>query len=98
MQASPVEGALLALDRRMGVLEQVVGEVRDALFHQAVEKEWYSTGELAQAMSVSVYTVTRWCNEGRIAVKKDPDTGKWRVPAAEYRRLVAGGSLRPATR
>jgi hypothetical protein len=99
MQASPVEGALLALDRRLAGLEQVVGEVRDALGHQAVEKEWYSTGELAQALGVSVYTVTaRWCHEGRIAAKKDPVTGKWRVPASEYRRLVAGGSLRPATR
>lgn len=98
-QTDSVAGILLALDRRLAVLEEVVSEVRDAQFHQIVEKEWYSTADLAEAMSVSVYTVTaRWCNQGRIKAEKDPDNGKWRIPAREYRRLVAGGSLRPARR
>jgi hypothetical protein len=97
--ADAVSGPLLALDRRLARIEQAIGEVRDVLLGRAVEQEWYSSADLAEAMEVSVYTVTeRWCNQGRIHAEKDPSSGKWKIPASEYRRLLAGGSLRRPTK
>ena len=81
---------------KLTTIEQVVCRL---LEDKGVEKEWYSTTELAEAMKVSVYTVTeRWCNAGRIDCEKEPSTGKWRIPGHEFRRLVKGGALRPRTK
>ena len=66
------------------------------LTRQQIEKEWYSTAELAEIMDVKQYTVQeRWCNQGRIECMKD-DNGKWRIPGSEVRRLRGGGGLAPA--
>jgi hypothetical protein len=47
----------------------------------------------------SQYTIQeRWCNDGRIECEKDPESGKWRIPGGEYRRLVGGGALKPKPR
>ena len=55
--------------------------------------------KLPQLMNVAQYTVQeRWCNQGRIECEKDPETGKWRIPGAEYRRLRNGSGLLPRTR
>ena len=90
---STVAEALLLLDQRVNNLTELLGEVHAILTTQRVEKEWYTTTELAEAKKVSQYTVQeRWCNQGRIECEKDPETGKWRIPGREYRRLVAGGS------
>jgi hypothetical protein len=91
-----VIGALMAFGERLAAIEQTVADMHRLLQHQAVEKEWYSTTELAEAMGMSVYTVTeRWCHAGRIECEKDPATGKWRIPGHEFRRLVKGGPLKP---
>ena len=90
---------LLLLEQRMNVLSDRVGEIHSMLANQRVEKEWYTTTELAETMDVSQYTVQeRWCNQGRIECEKEPANGKWRIPGAEYRRLVAGGSLQTRRR
>jgi predicted site-specific integrase-resolvase len=69
------------------------------LTSQKVEKEWYSTSELAETLDKSHYTIQeRWCNEGRIECEKDPESGKWRIPGHEFRRLVGGGALKPRRR
>src|SRR5947207_3312011 len=87
---------LVAFGQDLSDLRQAVAEVQAFLRGQTVVKEWYSTTELADAMSVSVYTVAeRWCNAGRIECEKDPDSGKWRIPGHEFQRLVRGGPLRP---
>jgi len=58
-------------------------------------KDWYTTGELVQAMGVTGHTVCeRWCNQGRIECEKHPGTGKWRIPGHEFERLRRSG--RPA--
>ncbi len=86
---------LLLLEQRMNALNDRVGEIHSMLANQRVEKEWYTTTELAEAMGVSQYTVQeRWCNQNRIEREKDTESGKWRIPGNEYRRLVAGGTLR----
>lgn len=77
-------------------MESLVTAIHDGLANRQTEKEWYSTTELAEAMGKSRYTVQeRWCNDGRIECEKDPESGRWRIPGAEYRRLLAGGGLRP---
>src|SRR2546423_1113490 len=92
-----VLGGLRTFGQRLTSIEQVVTEMHQMLQHQNVEKDWYTATELAQAMNVTQYTVQeRWCNQGRIAAEKDPDTGKWRIPGDEFRRLVRGGGLKTA--
>ena len=87
---------LIAVRQELSSIKQFVAEVRGMLMHQGIQKEWYTTSELAEAMNVSQYTVQeRWCNAGRIECQKDPDMGKWRIPGQEYRRLTGGGALRP---
>jgi hypothetical protein len=87
--------SLLTLGTQMGSLTELVADLQRRMEKQQTVKEWYTTSELAQALGRSHYTVQeRWCNEGRIACEKDPDSGKWRIPGEEYQRLVGGGGLR----
>ena len=82
------------IDQRIQALQSQVNSLRELLSGQQIVKEWYTTGELASAMQVSAYTVQeRWCNQGRIECEKDPNTGRWRIPGQEVRRLTAGGNL-----
>ena len=84
---------------RLSTVERLVTEVHEIILGQRLEKEWYTTGELAEILGKSQYTIQeRWCNEGRIECKKDPDTGKWRIPGHEVRRLRAGGGPLPRHR
>jgi hypothetical protein len=84
-----------AVTDRLTTIEQAVHRLVEDK-EEEVRKEWYSTGELAEAMGVTTFTVSeRWCNQGRIVCEKDPDSGRWLIPGAEYRRLVKGGALRP---
>ena len=91
--------SVLLLGQRLAGLESQVAEIHQAIMAQQVQKEWYTTSELAQAMEKSHYTIQeRWCNDGRIECEKDPESGKWRIPGHEFRRLVGGGALMPKRR
>lgn len=69
------------------------------LIAQKVEKQWYTTTELAEALNKSHFTIAeRYCNSGRIECRKDPDSGKWLIPGHEFTRLVNGGALLPKKR
>lgn len=93
--AGEVVGTLATFLRELSAIKEAVTEIRQMLLHQTVQKEWYGTTDLAEAMRVSTYTVTeRWCNAGRIECEKDSDTGKWRIPGHEYLRLTKGGGLK----
>jgi hypothetical protein len=91
--------ALVGFGQRLASLEHVVGDIRHLLESQVVErdlKDWYDTGELADALGVSQHTVqARWCSAGRVECHKDPVSGQWKIPGREYQRLVKGGALRP---
>jgi hypothetical protein len=96
--SQPVETAGLPdmVADRLAALERTVAEVRQIVTGQHTGKAWYTTGELAEILGRSQYTIQeRWCNDGRIECEKDPDTGRWRVPDHEVERLRAGGGLRP---
>ncbi len=87
---------ILMLGQQLVALEEKVTEIHQTVMDQRVEKEWYTTTELADALGKSQYTIQeRWCNEGRIECEKDPESGKWRIPGQEFRRLVGGGALKP---
>ena len=91
--------AILVLGQRLAVIEHAMGEVKEVLCAQRIEKDWYTTNELAQALHKSHFTIQeRSCNDGRIECQKDPNSGKWRIPGHEYRRLVNGGTLKPKQR
>jgi len=73
-------------------LKDDVAELREAVDAMTVQKDWYTTSEVARMIGISVHTVrVRWCAEGRIACSKDPTTGHWRIPGEEYERLRRGG-------
>lgn len=88
---------LAAMNRRLGQLEVSVSEISAQLQSDRLQKEWYSTTEAAELLNKSDFTVReKWCNQGRIECEKDPDSGKWRIPAREIERLRNGGSLKPS--
>jgi hypothetical protein len=87
--------AVFTLGQHITAIEQDVAEIKSVVISQRIEKEWYTTTELAEALGKSQYTIQeRWANEGRIECEKDPESGKWRIPGHEFRRLVGGGPLR----
>ena len=91
--------AVLMLGQQVASLDRKLTEIHQIVLAQRVQKEWYTTRELAAALGKTDYTVReRWCNEGRIECEKDPESGKWRIPGHEYRRLVGGGALKPKRR
>jgi hypothetical protein len=91
--------AVLMLGQQVASLDKKLGEIHQVVLAQRVEKEWYTTGELAEALSKSQYTIQeRWCNEGRIECEKSLESGNWRIPGHEFRRLVGGGALKPKRR
>lgn len=94
--AEDVATVLKVFGQELTSIKVLLDEIHRVIRHQAIEKDWYASGELAAAMGVTVFTVTeRWCNRGRIDAQKDPATGKWRIPGREFQRLVRGGGLRP---
>ena len=91
-----VLGMLQIFDRRLDHLESLLAEVSRNVSCPKSEKEWYSTTELAELLGKKDFTIReKWCNQGRIECEKDPDSGKWRIPAEEVHRLQNGGGLRP---
>ncbi len=90
---------VLLLGQRLAALEEKVTDIHQVILSQRVQKDWYTTSETAKALEKTDYTVReRWCNDGRIECEKDPESGKWRIPGHEYRRLVSGGALKPKPR
>jgi len=86
--------SLSALEQQVADMNNQLEELKENS-QAASTKDWYTTGELAQAMGVTGHTVReRWCNQGRIECEKHPGTGKWRIPGHEFERLRRGG--RPA--
>ena len=91
--------AVLMLGQQVAALDKKLSEIHQVVLSQRVQKEWYTTNELAEALDKSHFTIQeRWCNDGRIECEKDPTSGKWRIPGQEYRRLVGGGALKPKRR
>ncbi len=80
-----IQSEISAIADRMHSMESRLDEL-------TIQKDWYSTSDLAELMNVTRHTVQeRWCNQARIECEKDSATGQWRIPAHEFERLKRGG-------
>jgi len=80
------------LHNRLGELESQLANLSTNLPAISIDRRWYTTAEVAELMRVSKYTVQeRWCNRSRIDCSKDSQTGRWRIPVRELRRLLREG-------
>ena len=63
------------------------------LIQQKVQKEWYSTTDLAELTGRAEFTVREWCRLGRIKAKKETHGRKreWRVSHEEVQRILNHG-------
>ena len=85
----------LAELRQLAALPDQFVELRESVDAITVQKDFYSTREVADLMGVTQHTVqVRWCSNARIEAEKDPATGHWRIPGHEYERLRRGGKPR----
>ena len=100
--------SVMLLGQRLAALEEKVGEIHQVVLAQRVQKEWYTTGELAEALGKSRFTVQdRWCNEGRIECEKartpasgeslDKNIGGWSGWRTEAKAAVSAYRFRPRT-
>ena len=72
-------------------------ELRESVDEITVQKDFYSTWEVADLMNVRQHTLqVRWCSNARIEAEKDPATGNWRIPGHEYERLRQSVKPRPS--
>ncbi|GAB6101905.1 hypothetical protein JCM16138_11280 [Thermococcus atlanticus] len=53
-----------------------------------LEKEYYTTGEVARMLGVHYVTVFGWVQGGKIKAIQPTKRGWWRIPRAEVERLL----------
>ena len=93
---APTLQVLLAMNEHLKALRDQVAEVQEGVAAMSVEKDWYTTKEVADLMGVTPHTVqARWCAAGRIECEKASQTGHWRIPGYEFSRLRRGGKPLP---
>lgn len=83
---------LTRLAERMEALERRL----DAIRVGKLDKDWYSTEEVAALTDRAPWTVREWCRHGRVRAVKRPGTDRWVVSRTEVNRLLNHGLL-PAT-
>ena len=81
----------------MEAIERLEGKV-DALAIQRSDREWYTLGDFAKAVGLSVDRVRKWCQSGRVEASKRQcgrsGYAEWQVSRAELDRYLDHG-LRP---
>ena len=77
----------------------------DVLAAQRAVKDFYTTGEVAEALGKAEFTVREWCRLGRVRAEKRPcgrgASREWKISHAELTRINNEGLLpqpRPTTR
>tara|TARA_R110002111_G_scaffold100976_6_gene156453 strand:- start:13979 stop:14590 length:612 start_codon:yes stop_codon:yes gene_type:complete len=58
-----------------------------------IEKEWYTTAEVAELLKRKPNSIMQACNDGRIKARKDEYSKKWEVPDAEVQHLLSLGRI-----
>lgn len=56
------------------------------------ESGWMTTGEVARYLSVTIMTVNRWIQAGKLPFIRTPG-GRYRIPRAEFLAMVQKGSV-----
>ena len=65
--------AVMFLGQRLTALEEKVGEIHQVVLAQRVQKEWYTTAELAEALGKKQFTIQeKWCNLVGSNARKTP--------------------------
>ena len=71
--------------------------IRDRLIDARVQKEYYSTSEIARILSRAEFTVREWARNGRIWAEKRAcgrgNTKEWMISHAELKRIQNEGLL-----
>ena len=67
------------------------------LQQEKLQKEWYSTAEVAEKVGRAEFTVREWCRNGRVHAEKEPygrgRAMEWRISHQELQRILNHGPL-----
>jgi excisionase family DNA binding protein len=63
------------------------------LVTQPAAKAWYTTGEVAQILGKSDYTVREYCRKGQVRAEKSANGRDWLISHDELMRLRNHGSM-----
>ncbi len=88
---NPIAEKIDRLAERMETLEKRI----EAVVIGRLDKDWYTTEEVAVLMDRAPWTVRQWCLQGRVRAKKRTGTDRWLVSRAEVERLMNEGLLKP---
>lgn len=83
------------IDRLADRIESLEKRI-EAVVVGRLDKEWYTTEEVAVLMDRAPWTVRQWCLQGRIRAKKRSGTDRWVVSRDEVERLMNEGLLKSA--
>lgn len=86
-----VSESLAHLADRMAALEDRLKAIQVG----QLDKEWYSTEEVAALMDRAPWTVREWCRHGRVKAVKRSGTDRWVFHRSELDRLMNHGLLPP---
>lgn len=83
----PADATMLAqILQRLASLEDKI----DHLVEQRAAKEWYTTGEVAEALGKSEYTIREFCRKGQVPAQKSPNGRSWLIAHGDLLRLRNG--------
>lgn len=71
------------LTMRLDRIERLITEIKAS----PVQREFYSTAEVAERLGLSKWYVRRLCSLGEILAEKHPDSGRYLVSASELERV-----------
>ena len=88
---------LSMVEVRLANVETTLVQIISAVQAPQHEQEWYSTGEIAEALGKSEFTVREWCRHGRIHAEKRACAAglakEWPISNAELQRIRNEGLL-----
>lgn len=85
------------IDRLADRIESLEKRI-EAVVVGRLDKEWYTTEEVAVLMDRAPWTVRQWCLQGRVRAKKRSGTDRWVVSRDEVERLMNEGLLKQSRR
>ncbi len=87
-------------DFKMSTLEERMLRIEELLLvlvQQRTVKDWYTTSEVAAALSRAEWTVREWCRTCRVNAEKRPcgrgNSQEWIISHAELQRIRNEGLL-----
>jgi len=96
-ELSALSEAVEQLNERLSAIGQVVAEIHESVTNQVPRKEWYTVGEVAEALGKAEFTVREWCRLGRVYASKRAcgrgNSQEWIVADTEIERIRNEGLL-----